>query len=467
MFTRNFHSIFRELACGIALLLTLPGLRAQPAGSAPLVEDLFPQLKPILEKALTQSSQMLMRNIDLAQAEANKVMSDAALMPSVGSYVSYSTSTAAVSANTDVSSRASGIYYGVSLSQPVFYWGTIKAQADIAKIGVKVAEKNFAEAYRLLAVNIRAQYTGLIIKKLSLRNAEFGLKLSQSALAIEEERLRTGRISPGGIIAPRLAVDEARLGRDRAEAGLDQGIRYFCLSTGLEKLDPASIPDDLVLPGLFYDTAYTKPMVARFLSTDIENTLQAQINRDYIQQANLNYKIARFRLYPKIGMSAGYSLSNSTSASQNTVTQAGVTSQSINVTASWTIFDGFATKGAKRSTLLTKRNYEKQLETYLRTTADQVSDLERQLNFAARAMKLSDTRRDIQGSAVKLVEQDLVRGVGSQLTVDSTRAVSYQTDLNAIAVRADFLSRWAEFLSALNLDPALKNLPARYLSHAK
>ena len=93
--------------------------------------------------------------------------------------------------------------------------------------------------------------------------------------------------------------------------------------------------------------------------------------------------------------------------------------------------------------------------------------MERQLNFAARAMKLSDTRRDIQANAVSLVEQDRARGVGSQLTVDSTRAVFYQVELNAIVARADFLARWAEFLSALRLDPALQNLPARFLTHAK
>ncbi len=448
-------------------MLLPAGLLAQSANTAPLAEDLFPQLKPILEKALTQSTQMLQRNIDIAQAEANKIQSDAALWPSIGSGVSYSTSTAAVSSNTNVSSQASGIYYSISLSQPIFYWGTIRAQAEIAKIGLRIAEKNFAEAYRLLAVNIRSQYTGLIIKKMNLRNAEFGLKLSKSNLAIEEERLRTGRISPGGIIAPRLAVDEAELGRDRASAAMDAGIRTFCQLTGLTGLDLSAVPDDLSLPGLFYGTDFTAPLMAKFLNFEIENTAQAQIYRDYIQQADLSYKIAKYRLFPKVGMSAGYVVANSTSASQGSISQAGVTSQAVSVTASWTIFDGFATKGAKRSTLLTKRTYEQQLETYLRTTADQIKDLEHQLNFAARAMKLADTRRDIQANAVTLVEQDRARGVGSQLTVDSTRAVYYQSDLNAVGARAEFLSRWAEFLSALDLDPALQNLSVRYLSHAK
>ncbi len=439
---------------------------AQPANTAPLVEDIFPELKTIMAKALGQSPQMLQRSIELAQAEANKLVVGSALLPSAGLSVSYSSSTAAVSSNTDSSSRASGIYYSASVSQPIFHWGALKAQSEIAKIGVQLAEKNFQEAYRGLALAIRRQYTDLILTKISLRNAEFGLKIMQSNLAIDEERLRTGRISPGGIIPPRLAVDDARLVRDRTEAALDRGIRAFSSLTGMAPLDLASIPTDLTLPGLFYGTEYTKSLLAKFLSTDIENTVQTQIYRDYIQQANLSYKIAKLRLYPKFGLSAGYSLSNSTQATSTSVDQVGVTNQTITLAASWTIFDGFATKGAKRSALLTKRTYEQQLENYLRIAGDQIADLERQVNFAARAMQLADTRRDIQTGAVKLVEQDRLRGVGSQLNVDSTREIAYRSELNAFSTRADFLSKWAEFLSAIGLDPALKNLPARYLSHA-
>jgi len=467
MFIRNFFLSRRGLVCAVLLFVASTGLQAQPANTAPLVEDVFPQLKPIMEKAMTQSPQMIQRNINIAEAEANRIVAGSVLLPSVSGSVSYSSSTAAVSSNTDVSSRASGIYYAASASQPIFAWGTLKAQTETAKVALKMAEKNYAEGYRQLALTIRKLYMRLVINKIAFRNAEFALQLAQSNLSIEEERLRTGRISPGGIIPPRLAVDEARLGRDGAEAALDESLRAFKAITGVAEIDVSAIPMDLTLPGLFYNTDYAKPLLADFLSSGIEYTLQAQVYRDYIQQANLNYKIQKYRLYPKFNMGLNYSLSNSTQASLNTVQQVGVTNQAITITGVWTIFDGFATKGIKRSALLAKRTYEQTLESYLRDTGNQVTDLERQLNFAARTMQLADTRRDIQAGAVKLVEQDRARGVGSQLTVDSTRSLSYQSDLRAVMARAEFLARWAEFLSAVGLDPALKNLHLRYRSHVK
>ncbi|HTL69010.1 MAG TPA: TolC family protein [Lacunisphaera sp.] len=465
---RSYFSIVAIV--GATIGLGWSQLEAQPVPSVPpvpLAEDIFPQLKPILAKALTQSPQMLQRNVDIAQAEALKIQTRASLLPSLSSGVSYATSTAAVSSNTNVSSQASGIYYSVSLGQPIFHWGALKAGLDSAKIGVEIAKKNFAEAYRLLAVSIRQQYVGLIIGKVNLRNAEFALTLSRSNLAIEEERLRNGRISPGGILPPRLAVEEAELNRDRARASLDQSIQAFCLLTGLDTLDPALLPDEITLGGLYFDTSFTQSLVKRFLSTEAENTPQAQVYRDYIRQANLTYKINKYRLFPMIGLSASYSLSNSTSASLGLVSQVGVTSQSVYVTASWSIFDGMATRGAKRSSLLTKRTYELTLENYLRSNEVAVQNLRNQLDFAARAMKLADTRRDIQHNSLKLVEQDLARGVGSKVNADAARAVTYQADLTAYAARADFLARWADLLSAIDLDPALQNLPVRYLDHAK
>lgn len=467
MFPSSIRSKLLLVLLGTLAGMSLGTLGAQSLPEVPLAEDIFPQLKPILAKALTQSPQMLQRNIDIAQAEATRTIARSSMLPNVGSAVSYSTSTAAVSTNTSVSSQASGIYYSISAGQPIFYWGTLKASLDAAKIGVAIAEKNYAEGYRLLAVNIRQQYIALVIAKVGLRNADFARQLAQSNLEIEEERLKNGRISPGAILPPRLAVEEAELNRDRARAALDQGIQAFCLLTGLESLDPDSLPGQIVLGGLYYDTAFAKPLLDRFLNSEAENTPQAQIYRDYIRQADFNYKINKYRLFPKIGMSAGYSLSNSTSASQGLISQAGVTSQSINVTASWSIFDGFATRGAKRSSLLIKRTYEQQLENYLRTNATQVQNLRNQLEFSARAMKLADTRRDIQNSNLKLVEQDLARGVGSKINADSARSLAYQADLTAYNARAEFLGRWAEYLSYLDLDPAMQNLPVRYLDHAK
>jgi outer membrane protein TolC len=48
----------------------------------------------------------------------------------------------------------------------IFQWGAYKNQARSASLGVKIAERQYADAYRQLAVLIREQYMALIYKKM-------------------------------------------------------------------------------------------------------------------------------------------------------------------------------------------------------------------------------------------------------------------------------------------------------------
>ena len=107
------------------------------------------------------------------------------------------------------------------------------------------------------------------------------------------------------------------------------------------------------------------------------------------------------------------------------------------------------------------------MENYLQISVDQARDLGQALNLASRAMQLANTRQALQWSAVELGRQDLVQGVGSQRAVDTQLLVFYQIEYAATAARVEFIRICAEFRSALNSDPAMKNLPTRFISHAK
>lgn len=445
------------------------GLRAEgPAqGGLPLPEELYPQLKTILTAALTQSPQMLQRNLDIAQAEANKISVTSQQLPNLGGSISYSRSTNAISSVASSKSQADGIYYGFSVGQALFQWGTLRAQTESAKIGVLIAEKNLVEAYRQLALQIRLQYLGLIIKKQSLRNAEHWLGMATVSLALEEEKLRIGTISPGEILPPRMLLEEATLARDRAAADLAQGLRLLARMAGLPMMSAAEVPDQIKPLGQPSLRAFTGPMVGKFMSGDVQKAPQAQIYRHYLEQTDLAYKVAKYRLYPKFSLSGGYSLNNATSVTGDTLTQAAYTSQYISVTGSWTIFDGFSTKASKMSVLVTKRTYQMQYENYLRTATEQAQDLERQLDFSARAMRLADTRRDMQAGSKELAAEEFQRGVIGERAVAISQQSFNQADLSANMARAELIGKWAEFLSALNLDPAIQSLPAKYLRHAK
>lgn len=463
-----FSSRWRH--AGITLLIIgfwVSGAGGQTTASraTPLPEEMFPELKGIMEQALQQSPTMMLKNIELAQSEANRMTVVSQMLPSLGTSVSYNVSDAAVSSNTDVKSRSSGVFYSASLSQPVYRWGTLQAQAEAAKIQLHITQRNYAEAYRQLALSIRNQYLGLVAKKIALRNAEAARERAAYTLSLEESKLQYGRISQADIIAPRLEMDDARLRADRAAEDLAAAKRYFARLTGLPEPEDASIPAGI--PQVNYDPVDTGTMASAFLGQGWEFSPSIVTARDWVRVAELNYKVAKYRLYPMFSFGASLSQSNSTQASQSSVSQVGVLSQYLGITASWTIFDGRATKAAKISARANQRYYERLLQNQTDALFDQVRSMEKQLGFSHRAILLAETRYTQAESAARQRRDELQQGLSSQVALDAALAAQDSYSLNLLNYRLDFISRWSEFVSMVETDPALQYLPATLKSNVR
>ena len=449
------------LACvALSLGFGIVGGRAQqPVGGLP--EDLIPSLRPIIEEALSQSPQMMTRGLELAQAEANRYFSTAALLPTVSGSVQYAISTSTVSTVRSVSSDSDGLFYGFSLGQPLFQWGALRAQANVAQIAVLVSEKQYAEAYRLLVHSLRVQYLALIARKANLNSLRQRLERAEGVLAVEEDKLANGALSPGGIIAIRMEVTELRLLLEQTGSDLAYSLLLFARLVGRPDFPVESLPDEIPRPVEMAATA--DQLLSSFLRQGAEATPQGEIYSLYIKQADLNYHIAKTRLYPKFSLYAGYSLINSTSASLNTISQVGVTSLSYGVVASWTIFDGFSTRGSKLSALATRRTNERQLRTYADSVMDGAQNLHRQLGFSLRGLALAEQRRDLARDMVRNRTEDIELGAGSRVELDAALAAFGAADLAATYARSEYLGRWSEFLSLIGADPALNLLPSRYV----
>lgn len=439
---------------------------AQPASNLPpLPEDLMPALRPILASALAQSPQMIVQNINLASAESTRIQNFAGLLPQLAGSMQYSRSESAIAQSANIKSAASGFFYSLSLYQPIYQWGALKNRADSGKIGVKIAERQYADAYRLLVTSLRSQFVGLVTKKVTLRNYEYALNQAEETLALAQERLKTGRASTEEMTEPRLAVDEARLARDRAVEDLEYSRKTFLLTVGQSDLDLDSVPDDVPRPA--YDADVAKRLLQEFIQSDAANTYQIMVYRGYIKQADIDYRIARVNLLPKLGFSGVISQANVTSASANSVSQVGVASNSWNIVASWSIFDGFATRGAKLAALSRKRSYERTLRTNTDQTIAQARDLEQQLGFYWRGLELSQTRRDLSDSAVKRLEDNLKRGEASQAMVNAAKLNFYNWELNLTNARGYYLGYWSQYVSMMCVDPMLALVPAGYLKDGK
>lgn len=441
------------------LLVAAASLSAEaPPVQGTLPEDLLPGLTPLLKQAVERSPSTISASIALAAAEAGRYGAAAALWPRVSGNVGYQVSTESISKGTD--STAKGLTYGLSLYQPIFQWGAFRNQKLVGDLSAKISEKQFAEAYRLLAVTIREQYMGLIVKNITLRNAAFNLKIAHESLDAQQARLEAGSSSQADLDNFRLAVEQALLDSDRAAEDFAYGKRVFTRLVGVDDLADGAVP--LEVPHPQYSPGLADTVLTGFVGEGIESTFQSEVYQLELRQHDLTYKIASVNLLPKLSAGANVSYSNQSSVSETSISQVAVLQRSYNVSAAWSIFDGFATRGAKLSALANKRATERLRQSYIDYTVDQISDMRKQLGFASRAMSLTEVHNALIAAEVKRLGQDKDLGYGSQWTIDTGLVNLYATEFNMTFARSEYLSRWSEFVSLAGIDPALANLSSRY-----
>ena len=443
------------------LLFVLGTARADTtviAGSLP--EDYLPELKVIIGAALRQSPQIIAKEIEIEQAKAGLMGANSRRLPGVGGNLNFASNQTATSTNVSTRTRDSGLFYNLAVSQPIFFWGALKYEGDRARLGVLLSERGYAEAYRVLAVALRGAYLQLIVRKATLVHARLARDQLVAELALAKEKLASGAFAPSEIAARQLNLDDTHLAIARIEIEFAAGRRTFARLSGIADLTEASLPDELPKPT--FPSAAASALLAAFVRDGGRQTFEARVNEMKVQEADLNYRIARVGLLPKFSASAAYSLENSTFASANSITQQGITRQTIAVGAQWAIFDGFATRGAKLGALATKRLAERQLEMAASGSLEAAQTLYQQIELEVRAMDMSDLRYGLAASQVGRLEQEFKLGNVAQAALDSAQVGLKQSHAQSINARAVFLSRWSEFVSLAGADPVLTQLTSRH-----
>ena len=279
----------------------------------------------------------------------------------------------------------------------------------------------------------------------------------------QKAKFESGAASQADLQGYQMALDEQALAGDRAQEDYDYGKR---LLTRLVGIDMDRLPDDSVpleiphpeIPGSLADA-----VLAGFVGEGIESTFQNEVYNMYLKQQDLSYSIAKVRLLPRLSATAIYSYSNYTAATARSVNQYGLQSEAVNIGATWTIFDGLATRGAKLSALASRRQYEVAKQTYVDQTVDTITYLRHQLGYSQRAMAFAETHDALVGAQVKQLNEDKALGYASQATIDAGVLNFYAFHYLMVNARSEYLGRWSEFVSLAGIDPAIANISPRYV----
>jgi outer membrane protein TolC len=421
-----------------------------------VAEKMFPQLQPILVSAVQQSPRMIERNLDLEAAAGDAISARAALYPQVSSYarILY-----ASEKREDISGRLNSdkLYYDISVNQSLFHWGDIRSRAKMGEIREKITQKLYAQGYTILAQEIRAAYLRLIVQKVQLEAAKFALQNAEQALNVARERQRNRQISDSDVFTAQINFQQTQLGADRAQDSFNETKRQFALLTGSPAPSDDSIPT--VLPRMMSPEGEVSQLLARFLGQPEPKTLATEMLKSQMEIERLNYSISRHGLRPKLNLVVGIS-QDEQSYTTNLAAKYGLNSRYVGLSASWSIFDGFATKGAVRGSLARVRKLEtsyKQLTDNLGTEAQRAA---RQLGFTERQMQIQD---QLAGSAENFLtfrKEEFARKNVSETDV-ATAQMAYNRELiNALQQRSEYLLQASAFIAIVMDDPVLSNLPA-------
>ncbi len=420
-----------------------------------LPEAVFPELKDLLGRSAEASPRMIEEALREMEVRGEAEAAGSRIYPSITGNLRY---VGRVEERSDLNGhRTSGQpQAGLLLRQPLYHWGALRAESRAGRIREEIATHNRAEAYRLLALEIRSRYLDLVLQSRGIEVATAERDLLQEELRVSESLLERDEIALDAVRETRLAAEEASLRLDRLRRESEFSHAAFARLVGDETGFPESFPD--VVPPL--DTGYSGSeyrfgVLARRedgyrpgLETARQRALEAENRRD----------AERSRVRPNLNLVAGVTQDQvavfDRSDIDRTVLFAGVEVR-------WNIFDGFEARGRRAAATARQRLEERRLDREERERAAGIERIESSLLFAERELKLAESRLELAGESLERKSGEFDEGRLSEKDLARARIEYMRTELAVIERRAEYLMMFAEYLSEAGFDPIMDSFAAR------
>jgi outer membrane protein TolC len=171
----------------------------------------------------------------------------------------------------------------------------------------------------------------------------------------------------------------------------------------------------------------------------------------------LTLKNQRTRQRPKLSFVAGIS-QDEQSYTSNIAQKYGLESHYVGLQVSWTIFDGFATRGAVASALARKRVAEHSYKQLTETLAQDARKAAKAVELAQRQLVISERLLNNAGNFLSYTKDQLKRGQSSEAEINTAQAGYNATKSSTNSSRYIYLMRVSEFLSLIAADPVVQQI---------
>ncbi|WP_221032917.1 TolC family protein [Actomonas aquatica] len=429
---------------------------AQPALEMP--EDSLPQLREFIDHALRQSPRAIVRGFDEAVADADLLTAKSARLPNL------SASADMVRSEEDRGDfsepqTADKVYYRVSMSQPIYHWGVISRNIQNAKIRRDIEAGRTRQAMLTMVNEIRRKYLELMIQKKVVERYRFSMQLVDEKLADAEEKRRLNTLSEGELQAQRQSHKRSLVGVRYQEDGYMVAKSMFSRMVGVDLITDDDIADEFPELNTEDDAAAIESLALRFKSMADPTNLDLQIQLKELEIKQKELKNAKMSLRPRVNAIAGLT-QDEQSYSANIGNRYEYQSLYAGIGVYWTIWDGFASRGAVRASLNRMRAAEVNYESTKNRIFDDIDSLERQLDYRSMEVSVEDEELVIARNHLNYTQQRFDRGEASENELSQARINLLERWGGTMTARMGYWERLFHFLSLMDADPAADLLPA-------
>jgi outer membrane protein TolC len=323
-------------------------------------------------------------------------------------------------------------------------------------------QREYADAYITLLTSVRSQFLGLVLHKMTVARREASLALAQDQYKLTSQKVADGALGRAYLRAADYELKESELALNRARSDFRNARRLLAILVGVSDVPEERVPNSIECP-----VSIERGQAANFMVSGraVDQLPMAQYYRMRIEQGKLDYKIAKYRLYPKVDISLGTSLDNQISTYSSTVEQASTYRHYVALSVNWNIFDGFATKGAKQRAIADRQWAERLYANYLSNTSSSRQYLLEQLDIVLQSSLLAESRLEDALGSVRYADAEVAAGRMAEAQRVQSYASLRDAEINAASARYAIYVKLSELLGAAWADPMLKKIPSSFLSY--
>lgn len=327
------------------------------------------------------------------------------------------------------------------LQQNVYTGGATTNRIAIARLKIEQADYELQETVNRITMETRIAFYEALLNRAKIHVHQDSVRSLEEEAKNQQERLRAGLVGTLNVQRAEVALANERPELINAQTQLKNSYLRLAELLGID-LPPGSEQAPLEIAGELEYQPGTPTLNECLVRADTERPLIKARQRE-IEIEDRQYAVDQSELRPRFGVFGGYEVYNERDPDVGHEFNHGFVA---GVSATWNIFDGFATKGRMQATRARRDAAVKALEAARRTVASEVRSAFFDLQQSDRILASEEKNVHTANESLAVAKSNFGAGLGTQLDIlqaasDVTRTRT--TRLGAIYLHNAALARLA------------------------